>query len=160
MENNIENYLIEEIQKLVQNKSMNDLFYNIESLETSIIIENIGNVDVSLREIRIYDLKEKDREWMCDSIGEFITPYIFSYSDKFDDYVLFENFPIYDIDEDSDQMCNDVGQTDLTFDELISYFKEIKNRIEEQKLLVNINKLLGEYSKINENDRIIEDNND
>lgn len=40
------------------------------------------------------------------------------------------------------------------------YFKEIKNRIEEQKLLVNINKLLGEYSKINENDRIIEDNND
>lgn len=40
------------------------------------------------------------------------------------------------------------------------YFKEIKNRIEEQKLLVNINKLLGEYSKINENDRITEDDND
>jgi hypothetical protein len=40
------------------------------------------------------------------------------------------------------------------------YFKEEKTRVEEEKVLVNINKLLGEYSKINENDRITEYDND
>jgi hypothetical protein len=129
--NKIENDLIEQIQEIFENqttlnKKMEDVFYEVERYETSIIIKNIGSVDVSLRGIRIYELKSNERDWLSDSIGDFFTPYIFSYSKKFKDYVIIEDFPKYEIDEDSDGMYYDAGMNDLTFKELISYFKKIK----------------------------------
>lgn len=129
--NIIENDLIEQIQEIFKNqttlnKKMEDVFYEVERYETSIIIKNIGSVDVSLRGIRIYELKSNERDWISDSIGDFFTPYIFSYSKKIKDYVIIEDFPKYEIDEDSDGMYYDLGMNDLTFKELISYFKKIK----------------------------------
>ena len=129
--NIIENDLIEQIQEIFKNqttlnKKMEDVFYEVERYETSIIIKNIGSVDVSLRGIRIYELKSNERDWISDSIGDFFTPYIFSYSKQIKDYVIIEDFPKYEIDEDSDGMYYDLGMNDLTFKELISYFKKIK----------------------------------
>lgn len=129
--NIIENDLIEQIQEIFKNqttlnKKMEYVFYEVERYETSIIIKNIRSVDVSLRWIRIYELKSNERDWISDSIGDFFTPYIFSYSKKIKDYVIIEDFPKYEIDEDSDGMYYDLGMNDLTFKELISYFKKIK----------------------------------
>jgi hypothetical protein len=129
--NIIESYLIEEIQKFFQNqttlnKKMEDVFYELERYETSIIIKKTGSVKASLRGIRIYEFKWDERDWFSDPIGDFLTPYIFSYSKKINDYVIIENFPKYEIDETSDGMYFDVGMNDLTFKELISYFKKIK----------------------------------
>ena len=129
--NKIENELVLEIQKIFKNqttlnKKMEDVFYELESYETSIIIKKIGSIDVSLIGIRIYELKSNERDWLSDSVGDFLTPYIFSYSNKINDYVIIEDFPKYKIDETSDGMYNDLGMNDLTFRELISYFKKIK----------------------------------
>lgn len=129
--NKIENELVLEIQKFFQNqttlnKKMEDVFYELESYETSIIIKKIGSIDVSLIGIRIYELKSNERDWLSDSVGDFLTPYIFSYSNKYNDYVIIEDFPKYKIDKTSDGIYNDLGMNDLTFRELISYFKKIK----------------------------------
>ena len=124
-------FFIKKIEKILlsldmKNKSIYDFYYDIETIETTIIIEDKENILLNFAEIRIYSNKCEDQDDEHDSLGEIETPFIISFSSEIEDYILLTNFPNHRLDEDADNMNNDTGIRNLTFDELVETFNKMK----------------------------------
>jgi antitoxin component YwqK of YwqJK toxin-antitoxin module len=124
-------FFIKKIEKFllsldIKNKSIYDFYYDIETIETTIIIEDKENILLNFAEIRIYSNKCEDQDDEHDSLGEIETPFIISFSSEIEDYILLTNFPNHRLDEDADNMNNDTGIRNLTFDELVETFNKMK----------------------------------
>ena len=120
----------------IKDKSIYDFYYDLETIESTIIIGDKENVLLNFAEIRIYSNKCEDQDDEHDSLGEIETPFIISYSSEIEDYILLTNFPKYRINEDAENMNNATVIRNLTFDELVVTFKEMKE-IDMSKIEIN-----------------------
>jgi hypothetical protein len=137
----IENYFVNEINLAIRNlklkeKSINDLYYEIQTIEKTVIIGDIEDVLINFIDLRIFLSKCDDPYDEPDSIWQIETPYIISYSSDIDDYSLLINFPDFIINEDIDGLYNATGMYNLTFKKLIKTLNSMK-KVDMSKIDIN-----------------------
>ena len=143
--NSIKNQLIDNINyQLDENYEMdndvNDLFYELDVYNATIYVTELKkNKIVNTIVINIFKSKTEDRKNESDSlISGFSTQYLLSFSKELNDYVMLDNFPLFEIEfeEEEDEVFFEKVNTvkkDLTFDELIFNLLEIK-RLDASKI--------------------------
>ncbi len=132
------NYQLDENYEI--DKNVNDLFYELDVYNATIYVTELKkNKVVNTIVINIFKSKTEERKNESDSlISGFSTKYLLSFSKELNDYVILDNFPVFEIefeDEDDEVFFEKVNtvKKDLTFDELILSLSKIK-RLDASKI--------------------------